>query len=114
MVLDTGVDEIFIWIGKGASPEEKKLSNSMADVSIVIQISCINGFVVHSFQINLQIFLQEYIKNNHQRSGGNAVTISIVVKQGDEPDSFKTLFPGWNDDHWKVHDAQGYSVLSLS
>lgn len=32
MVLDTGDDEIFIWIGKGASLEEKKHSNKMADV----------------------------------------------------------------------------------
>jgi len=32
MVLDTGDDEIFIWVGKGASPEEKKHSNTMADV----------------------------------------------------------------------------------
>lgn len=32
MVLDTGDDEIFIWIGKGASPQEKKDSNKMADV----------------------------------------------------------------------------------
>ncbi len=32
MVLDTGDDEIFIWIGKGASPEEKKGANKMADV----------------------------------------------------------------------------------
>lgn len=32
MVLDTGDDEIFIWVGKGATPDEKKHSNTMADV----------------------------------------------------------------------------------
>ena len=33
MVLDTGADEIFIWLGKHASPEERKQSMSMSDVS---------------------------------------------------------------------------------
>jgi len=32
MVLDTGSDEIFIWIGKGATAEERKNSLNMADV----------------------------------------------------------------------------------
>ncbi|ODM95069.1 Gelsolin, cytoplasmic [Orchesella cincta] len=73
MVLDTGADEIFIWIGKGASPEEKKASNTMTD---------------------------DYIRQTHQRASGNAVTISIVVKQGEEPESFKVLFPTWNEKHW--------------
>jgi hypothetical protein len=39
MVLDTGADEIFIWVGKGASPEEKKLSNSMADVRLKCHVT---------------------------------------------------------------------------
>lgn len=32
MVLDTGDDEIFIWVGKGATPEERKHSLDMSDV----------------------------------------------------------------------------------
>jgi len=73
MVLDTGSDEIFIWIGKGATKDEKQNSLTMAD---------------------------EYIKAQHQRAGGNAVSVSIIVKQGDEPESFKVLFPAWNDEFW--------------
>ncbi|CAG7818770.1 unnamed protein product, partial [Allacma fusca] len=73
MVLDTGADEIFIWLGKGASQDERKHSMSMSD---------------------------EYIKSQHERTGGNAVSVSIIVKQGEEPDSFKTLFPSWNDNMW--------------
>jgi len=42
----------------------------------------------------------DYISGNHQSRGGNAVTISIVVKQGDEPEAFKALFSSWNDEHW--------------
>jgi gelsolin len=73
MVLDTGDDEIFIWIGKGASPEEKKNSMKMSD---------------------------DYIKSHHEKTGGNAVSISIVIKQGEEPESFRVLFPSWNESHW--------------
>jgi hypothetical protein len=69
MVLDTGDDEIFIWLGKGATPEEKSNSLNMAD---------------------------EYIKAQHEKVGGNAVSISIIVKQGDEPDTFKSYFPSWS------------------
>jgi len=47
-------------------------------------------------------FVQQYIKVHHERAGGNAVTVSIVIKQGNEPDSFKALFPSWDDDHWAV------------
>ena len=36
MVLDTGSDEIFIWLGKTASPEERKQSMSMSDVSSIL------------------------------------------------------------------------------
>lgn len=32
MVLDSGGDEIFIWIGKGSTPEEKIYSHRLADV----------------------------------------------------------------------------------
>lgn len=32
MVLDSG-DEIYVWVGKQASPEEKELSLKMAEVS---------------------------------------------------------------------------------
>jgi len=32
MILDTGDDEIFIWVGSGATPEEKKGATSMSEV----------------------------------------------------------------------------------
>jgi len=78
MVLDTGADEIFIWVGNGASKDEKRQSNSMSD---------------------------EYIKSQHERVGGNAVTVSIVVKQGEEPETFKQLFPSWNENMWKAQKS---------
>lgn len=44
MVLDTG-DEIFIWVGKGATAEEKKASNTMTDVSLhVIEYMILNTY----------------------------------------------------------------------
>ncbi len=38
--------------------------------------------------------------------GVNSVTISIVVKEGDEPDAFKAFFPSWDDNYWKVFNIQ--------
>jgi len=32
MVLDSGADEVFVWVGKGATSEEKVYSHQMADV----------------------------------------------------------------------------------
>jgi len=45
MVLDTGDDEIFIWVGKGATPEERKGSLKMADVGYAFchTFSCANA-----------------------------------------------------------------------
>ncbi|XP_035713061.1 gelsolin, cytoplasmic isoform X2 [Folsomia candida] len=74
MVLDSGGDEIFIWIGKGSTPEEKIYSHRLAD---------------------------DYIATSYMRSGGICVTVAIVLKQRYEADVFKKHFPTWDNNYWK-------------
>lgn len=60
----------------------------------------------HISELCLSIYLlnlQDYIKSTHMLRGVNSVTISIMVKQGDEPDAFKAFYPSWDDNYWKVN-----------
>lgn len=71
MVLDSG-DEVFIWIGNGASDDEKSGALKMAE---------------------------DYISTDPtDRNLDN--TLVLVVKQGEEPDSFKSFFKGWDPELW--------------
>ncbi|XP_039432535.1 gelsolin, cytoplasmic isoform X1 [Culex pipiens pallens] len=72
MVLDGG-DEIYCWIGNGATDEERAKSIDMA---------------------------KQYIRTDPSERSEDTVPI-VILKQGDEPRSFKRLFPAWDDGHWE-------------
>ncbi|XP_058829411.1 gelsolin, cytoplasmic isoform X1 [Topomyia yanbarensis] len=72
MVLDGG-DEIYVWIGNGATEEERTKSIDMA---------------------------KQYIRTDPSERNEHTVPI-IILKQGEEPRSFKRMFPSWNDGHWE-------------
>lgn len=72
MMLDSG-DEIYIWIGKGSTEEERTKSLEIA---------------------------MEYVKTDPtQRDLDN--TSIITVNQNQEPDAFTALFDKWDADLWK-------------
>ncbi|XP_019529713.3 gelsolin isoform X3 [Aedes albopictus] len=72
MVLDGG-DEIYVWIGNGATEEERAKSIDMA---------------------------KQYIRTDPSERNEDTVPI-VILKQGEEPRSFKRLFPAWDDGHWE-------------
>ncbi|XP_040164553.1 gelsolin-like isoform X1 [Anopheles arabiensis] len=72
MVLDGG-DEIYCWIGNGATEEERSKSIDMA---------------------------RQYIRTDPSERSEETVPI-VVLKQGAEPRSFKRLFPTWDDAFWE-------------
>ncbi|XP_055624818.1 gelsolin-like isoform X2 [Toxorhynchites rutilus septentrionalis] len=76
MVLDGG-DEIYVWIGNGATEEERTKSIDMA---------------------------KQYIRTDPSDRNEDTVPI-VVLKQGDEPRSFKRLFPVWEDAHWELQPS---------
>ncbi|XP_042910486.1 gelsolin, cytoplasmic isoform X2 [Parasteatoda tepidariorum] len=72
MILDAG-DIVYLWIGKGANEEEKSGANKLAED----YMSC-------------------------EPSDRNSESISIVtLKQGVEPESFKSFFQNWNPSMWE-------------
>ncbi|XP_068156937.1 gelsolin isoform X1 [Drosophila tropicalis] len=72
MLLDAG-DEIYLWVGSGATAEENSKILDMA---------------------------KRYIKL--EPTSRTIDTVSIVrVAQGQEPRVFKRMFPAWNDDYWQ-------------
>uniref|UniRef100_A0AAG5DQQ6 Gelsolin-like domain-containing protein n=1 Tax=Anopheles atroparvus TaxID=41427 RepID=A0AAG5DQQ6_ANOAO len=73
MVLDGG-DEIYCWIGNGATEEERSKSIEMA---------------------------RQYIRTDPSERTEDTVPI-VILKQGAEPRSFKRLFPTWDDGFWEV------------
>uniref|UniRef100_A0A182N393 Gelsolin-like domain-containing protein n=1 Tax=Anopheles dirus TaxID=7168 RepID=A0A182N393_9DIPT len=73
MVLDGG-DEVYCWIGNGATEEERSKSIDMA---------------------------RQYIRTDPSERTEETVPI-VVLKQGAEPRSFKRLFPTWDDAFWEV------------
>ncbi|XP_055323239.1 gelsolin isoform X2 [Sitodiplosis mosellana] len=73
MIMDGG-DEVYVWEGKDSSHEERRKSIEVA---------------------------HQYIRNDpSERSEESAVIVRI--RQGNEPRSFKRLFPTWNNDMWKI------------
>ncbi|XP_055532240.1 gelsolin, cytoplasmic-like isoform X2 [Wyeomyia smithii] len=76
MVLDGG-DEIYVWIGNGATDEERAKSIDMA---------------------------KQYIRTDPSERNEDTVPI-VILKQGDEPRSFKRLFPSWDDSHWESQSS---------
>jgi gelsolin len=71
MVLDAG-DEVYVWVGDGAEEEEKDKAFEMA---------------------------AEYIKTDPTERSLDT-TVFFVVKQGNEPEAFKGVFPSWDDSLW--------------
>ncbi|EDV42840.1 uncharacterized protein Dana_GF18195, isoform A [Drosophila ananassae] len=72
MLLDAG-DEIYLWVGSGASEEEKSKLLDMA---------------------------KRYIRV--EPTARTIETVSIIsVPQGKEPRVFKRMFPAWDDDYWQ-------------
>nr|CAD7200995.1 unnamed protein product [Timema douglasi] len=72
MVLDSG-DEIYVWVGKLSTPEERQLGFKMAE---------------------------EYLKSDPTERS-HELNLIFTVKQADEPESFKSLFPSWDPAHWE-------------
>ncbi|GIX68492.1 hypothetical protein CEXT_298461 [Caerostris extrusa] len=72
MILDCG-DAIYVWVGKGASQEEKEASLKMTE---------------------------DYVHGDPtDRHPGN--TVIIRLKQGAEPAAFKSYFGEWNSELWQ-------------
>lgn len=79
MVLDGG-DEIYVWVGAGATEEEREKAQAMAE---------------------------RYVER--EPSARRVETVSFVrVEQGGEPRSFKRLFPTWSDDMWQMGEVEGF------
>ncbi|XP_067013400.2 gelsolin, cytoplasmic isoform X2 [Anabrus simplex] len=72
MVLDSG-DEIYVWVGDKSTDEEKQLGMKMAE---------------------------EYLKTDPS-DRNHALNVIFTIKQGEEPASFKTLFPSWDPKMWE-------------
>ncbi|KAF2363520.1 Gelsolin-like domain [Trinorchestia longiramus] len=72
MVLDSG-DEVYVWIGKGASDEEKEKSWQMA---------------------------KDYIETD-PTDRSLEKTVILRVNQGQEPVAFTSTFPAWNPNMWE-------------
>jgi len=78
MVVDS-IEEIFVWVGKGATDEEKK--------------------VVHKK-------LGEFLKRHYREDA-----VVITVKQGEEPDTFTSVFPSWDSALQGSSSAAGYENI---
>lgn len=72
MILDSGAEEIFIWIGKGANDAEKRAAYEMGVA---------------------------YLKSEPTPRQPDTV-VYIEVKQGAEPDVFKGYFSTWDNSMW--------------
>jgi hypothetical protein len=76
MILDTG-DEVYVWMGSGASPEEKKKSQKLAE---------------------------DYISSDPtDRNLDN--TVIIKLHQGEEPPAFTSVFENWNPEMWNTRET---------
>ncbi|KAK7862831.1 hypothetical protein R5R35_000849 [Gryllus longicercus] len=73
MVLDSG-DEVYVWVGDKSTTEERKLGLKMA---------------------------QEYLKSD-PTDRNHDLNVIFTIKQAEEPDSFKTLFPSWSNSLWEI------------
>ena len=85
MIMDSG-DEIYVWVGSGAQPEEKAQGLAIAKVisSLILFLSKIYD--------KMYIFSQGYLRTDPtQRNEDN--TLIFTIKEGKEPRSFTNLFP---------------------
>nr|ANR02564.1 gelsolin [Peripatoides novaezealandiae] len=71
MILDT-LDELFIWVGKKANEDEKKLSFKLAE---------------------------DYIRTDPTERDHDNTPI-LLIKQGEEPEAFTKHFKFWSPDFW--------------
>lgn len=56
------------------------------------------------FEIKIVFYLvkfQEYLKSD-PTDRSHELTLIFIVKQGDEPASFTSLFPSWDPSLWEV------------
>jgi len=83
MILDTG-DEIYVWIGEGASDEEKTRSWQLA---------------------------QDYIASDPSPRTPTTV-VFMKVSQGSEAPAFKACFPSWNPNMWQ--EIPSYETVKAS
>jgi len=76
MILDTG-DEVYVWMGSGATPDEKKKSLKLAE---------------------------DYIRGDPtERNLDN--TVIIKLHQGEEPPAFTSVFSKWDTDLWQKNQT---------
>lgn len=83
MVLDSG-DEVYVWIGKGASDEEKEKAWAMA---------------------------KDYISTDPTERSLEK-TVILRLNQGEEPVAFTSLFPAWNPDMWQADPVRANASSS--
>lgn len=76
MILDA-VSEVFLWVGKDSSEQEKKLAYET---------------------------VQKYLKKKQRES-----TVVFIIKQGEEPEAFTSLFPSWSEDAW--NEVESYQSV---
>jgi len=72
MVLDSGV-EIYVWVGIHATTQEQEAGFSMA---------------------------QEYLRTEPSQRAVDS-TLIFLIRQRNEPENFKEIFPSWNDNMWQ-------------
>ncbi|XP_054272999.1 gelsolin, cytoplasmic isoform X2 [Macrosteles quadrilineatus] len=70
MVLDSG-ELVYVWVGDQSTEEERRLAIKMAE---------------------------DYLERDYSRRPAD--TVVVVVHQGEEPLSFRRLFPEWDTDMW--------------
>lgn len=73
MVLDSGL-EIYVWVGIHSTEQEQEAGFSMA---------------------------QEYLRTEPSQRVVDSTPI-FLIRQRNEPDNFKDIFPSWNDNLWEV------------
>jgi len=72
MVLDSGL-EIYVWVGIHSTEQEQEAGFSMA---------------------------QEYLRTEPSQRVVDSTPI-FLIRQRNEPDNFKDIFPSWNDNLWE-------------
>jgi len=73
MVLDSGL-EIYVWVGVHSTEKEQEAGFSMAE---------------------------EYLRTEPSHRAADS-TLIFLVRQRNEPENFKDIFPSWDDNMWEV------------
>lgn len=95
MLLDAG-DEIYMWVGSGASAEENAKILHMAKVCGSLPKIYMKNKDPHGMPS-----LQKYIKQ--EPTDRTVDTVSVIrITQDNEPRVFTRMFPTWDKDYWKV------------